>query len=118
MDSWSTFWIVSGLGLWTYGFVTVGRPRETGFLVDKSFVRPPFFIYLICGMPKAKNIPVGVMSIPALIGQLAGWLWLIVGLTYFFTQSIALHVWLFFIGTILIIIYALVLFNRNLYKNK
>jgi hypothetical protein len=118
MDQWSAFWIVGGTVFWIYGFITVGRKRKTGFLVDESFVHPPFIIYLICGMPKAKNIPASVMAIPSLSSQLGGWVWIISGLLYIFTRDVFLQAWPFCIGTFLVVAYALVLFNRNLYRGE
>ena len=63
---------IIGICLWLIGFIRVGKIVEDGLLVNKTFVRPTFFIYLICGMPKAPNIPRGVIVIPSLMLQPQG----------------------------------------------
>ena len=118
MDGWSAMFIGVGLFLWVFGFIKVGRKRETGFSIDKSFVRPPFFIYLICGMPKAQNIPRGIMSVSAVWSQLIGLLWVGYGIVYPFlqNQNLWLQGILLNIGIILIFAYGWFLYKRNIYK--
>ena len=111
------FLIIMGVSLWIIGFFRVGRTVEDGLLVNKTFVRPPFFIYFICGLPKSKNIPSGVISIPSLFLQLQGLLLIISGLiTILVTQNIVLVGGLHLLGLVLIIVYVLGLYKNNSYK--
>jgi hypothetical protein len=111
------FMIIIGVSLWIIGFFKVGRTVEDGLLVNKTFVRPPFFLYLICGLPKSKNISSGVVSIPSLFLQLQGLLFIISGLiTIMVTQNIVLVGGLHLLGLVLIIVYVLGLYKNNSYK--
>lgn len=119
MDTWSLGWLGSGLLVWIIGFVRAGSTnKKNGLLVEQSFIHPPFFIYLVCGMPKAQNIPPGVMSVPGLMSQLVGLFWLAYGLTDFGLppQKVELQILIWFIGTMVLIpLYVLRLYNRNRY---
>lgn len=118
MDNWSELWIGMGIFLWILGFLRAGDKRETGFLIDKSFVHPPFFIYFICGMPKVRNTPPGIMAVSAVWLQLIGLLWIIYGLIYPYldNQNLILQGILINIGIILIFVYGWVLYKRTPYK--
>jgi hypothetical protein len=106
-----------GVFLWVIGFFRVGRTIEDGLLVNKTFVRPPFLIYLICGLPKSQNIPPGSMAIPSLFLQLNGLLLVICGvIVVMVTQNIILVGGLYILGLVLIIIYILALFKNNSYN--
>ena len=109
--------IIIGVFAWVIGFFRVGRTVEDGLLVNKTFVRPPFFIYLICGLPKSKNIPAGVMAIPSLFLQLQGLLLIISGLiTVLVTQNLVLVGALHLFVLVLIMAYILYLYKNNSYK--
>lgn len=111
--------IAIGVFFWIIGFVRVGQIVEDGLSVNKTFVRPPFFIYLICGMPKARNIPPGVMVIPSLMLQLQGLLLVICGLiSLVLTTNVSIVGGVYVCGTILTIRYMLVLYKRNSYEVK
>jgi len=109
--------IMIGVFLWVIGFFRVGRTIEDGLLVNKTFVRPPFLIYLICGLPKSQNIPPGSMAIPSLFLQLHGLLLIICGLiVVLVTRNIILAGVLYVLGLVLIIIYILTLSKNTSYK--
>jgi hypothetical protein len=111
------FLIVIGAVLWVIGFFRVGRTVEDGLLVNRTFARPPRFIYLICGLPKSQNIPPGTMAIPSLFLQLHGLLLIICGLiTVLVTQNIFLVGCLYILGLVLLIKYIIVLYKNNAYK--
>lgn len=114
----SQYLIGAGIFIWILGFIRVGRVRENDMLVSRTFVRPPFFIYLLCGMPRARNIPKGIMAIPALFGQLQGLFWILCGLIfpYLPSQKLILQGSIFLIGMILIMVYVLTLYERRAYK--
>ena len=118
MESWSALWVGAGIALWIFGFIRVGNKRETGFTIDKSFVRPPFFIYLLCGMLKARNIPSGIVAVSSIWSQLIGVLWIGYGVMYPFlhNQNLLFQGILLNVGMILIFVYGWVLYKRNLYK--
>jgi hypothetical protein len=109
--------IAIGVIVWIIGFVRVGRTIEDGLLVNRTFVRPPFFIYLLCGMPRARHIPAGVMAIPSLFLQLHGLFSIICGLiTILVTPNIVLAGGVYILGIVLIVIYILVLYKNNSYN--
>ena len=106
--------IVIGVFLWILGFIRVGKIVEDGLLINKTFVHPPFFIYLLCGMPKARNIHSGVMAIPSLMLQLQGLLLIVCGLISLTLVTNLLIVGGFYLsGIILTMRYILILYNRN-----
>ncbi len=115
---WREIWLGLGILSWLSGFIRVGYIRRNGTLMQRTFVRPPFLIFLICGMPKSRAIPVGVMAIPALMLQLQGVLWTVYGLIYPYLQNrnLVLHGIVLFIGMVLIIVYAWMLRNQNSYE--
>ncbi|MGB8984095.1 MAG: hypothetical protein WCC12_19660 [Anaerolineales bacterium] len=113
MYTWSIEWIGLGLLIWILGYRRVKDANKIG-LSEMGFVHPPFLIYLVCGLPKAPYLPRGVMPIPPLLGQLAGLLWIVLGLIFSFIQNIFLLVLL--IGTVMILTYVWILSKRNLYK--
>jgi hypothetical protein len=83
----------------------------------KAFVRPPFVIYLLCGLPKTPSIPSGVMTVMAITLQLQGILLFIYGATYrYWPQNIVLQSFVLFIGTILFYLYGWILYKRHPYK--
>jgi hypothetical protein len=116
--TWREMWIGFGVFVWIAGYIRVGRVRENDVLVNRTFVRPPFFIYLLCGMPKARNIPKGVMAIPSVFAQLQGIFWLLFGLTNpdLNIQKPIIQEITFLIGTISIIVYVWILYKRNEYR--
>lgn len=116
--TWHEMWIGFGVFFWIIGYVRVGRVRENDLLVDRTFVRPPFVIYLVCGMPRARNIPKGVMAIPSLFGQLQGLFWILYGLIFHICQVKNLFVQgsIFLIGMVLTMVYVLTLYERRAYK--
>lgn len=111
-------WIGLGIFVWLIGFLKVGYFDEKGYLMKRTFLRPPFLIYLICGLPKARNIPSGVMAILALIAQLQGILLIVYGIIYWYwpNHNFTLHGIILFAGTILINIFAWKLYKRYPYK--
>ncbi|MFZ5909216.1 MAG: hypothetical protein ACOYYU_04300 [Chloroflexota bacterium] len=113
-------WSMIGLGMfaWAYGFIRVGYIKKNSLWLERAFVYPPYLIYLICGMPKAKNIPNGVMALTSLIFQLQGLLWIAYGLVYPYLETINIIIQgiLLSTGMVLIIIYGWSLYKRNLYK--
>ena len=109
--------IAIGAFLWVLGFFRVGRTIEDGLLVNKTFVRPPFLIYLICGLPKSQNIPPGTMAIPSLFLSLHGLLLIILGLiSVLVIQNIILVGVMYLLGLVLIILYVLSLYKNHSYK--
>ena|SRR5215203_5502121 len=114
----SQYLIGAGVFIWILGFIRVGRVRENDVLVNRTFVRPPFVIYLVCGMPRARNIPKGVMAIPSLFGQLQGLFWIFCGLIfpYLPSQKLIFQGSIFLIGIVLIMVYILKLYERRAYK--
>ncbi len=111
-------WIGFGVFIWIVGFIRVGKVRENDVLVNRTFVRPPYFVYLICGLPKARNVLKGVMAIPSLFGQLQGLFWILFGLIlpYLPSQKFILQGFIFLIGIVLIMVYILNLYKRRAYK--
>lgn len=108
--------LIIGICLWVIGFIRVGKIVDDGLLVNKTFVRSPFFIYLICGLPKAPNIPRGVIAIPSLMLQLQGLLLIICGvISLILTTNIMIVGGIYICMTILIIGYILFLYGRNAY---
>ncbi len=116
--TWREMWIGFGVFIWIVGYARVGHVRKNDVLVNQTFVRPPFFIYLICGMPKARNIPKGVMAIPSVLAQLHGLFWILFGLIYpdVNVQNLTAQEIFFLVGTVLIIAYVWVLYKRNEYR--
>ena len=111
--------IAIGVFFWILGFIRVGRIVEDGLVVNKTFVRPPLFIYLICGMPKARNIQPGVMAIPSLMLQLQGLLLIVCGLISLTLTTNLIAVGGFYVcGIILTMRYILVLYKRNSHEVK
>lgn len=109
--------IAIGLFLWIFGFIRVGQTVQDGLLINKTFVRPHFLIYLICGMPKARNVPHGVVAIPSLLLQLHGLLLIICGLiSLVLTRSIAVIGGIYICVGLLIVGYILLLYKRNSYR--
>ncbi len=116
--TWLEMWIAFGLFIYIVGFLRVGRVRKTAVVVNQTFVRPPFFIYLICGMPKAHNIPKGVMAVPSIFAQLQGIFWILFGLTNpdFNIQNPTVQEITFVIGNLSIVVYVWILYKQNKYK--
>ena len=111
-------WIVLGVFSWLIGFIGAGRTLERGSLLNKVYVRPPFWIYLICGLPKASNIPPGVMGLLALVGQLQGILLIVFGAIYYFwpNQNFMLYGSFLLLGISLLYVYGSNLYKRHRYK--
>jgi hypothetical protein len=114
----SRFWIGFGIIAWIFNFMTVGRRIKNGAPLEGSFVRPPFFVYLICGMPKARNIPSGVMGGRALAGQLIGIFAVIYGLIYPYlpAETLLYQAILVYLVGILDYLYVLMLQKRHPYN--
>jgi len=110
-------WIGMGVFCWVFGFIRVGRVEKYGLLIERTFVSPPSFIYLICGMPKAQSVPLGVMALYSLLLQLFGLFWIAYGLisSYLPDQGI-IRYGVFLCGMFLIVIYGWILYRRNSYK--
>ena len=113
--TWSELWIFSGVLGWVLGWIRVGKVRQIGLPIDKAFVRPPFIIYLACGLPRARNIPKGVMAVSALGLQLVGLLWFFYGITYSYwpIKNQYVHGTILCIGIVLILIYCWTLYKRS-----
>lgn len=118
MTMWTKIWVGLGMFIWFIGFVNAGKTRKNMMPFERSFVRPPYLVYLLCGLPKAQNIPSGVMSVLSVIGQLNGLLWIIFGLVSPslasltpLTQGILLNIFM-----LLIVLYGWFLYRRSLYK--
>jgi hypothetical protein len=111
--------IIIGLALWVIGYFRVGKIVNDGLLVNKTYVRPPFIIYLLCGLPKAINIPAGIMAIPSLLLQLQGLLFLICGLIDLVQpdENLLLLGGFYILGTVFTIIYILDLCKNYSFKD-
>jgi hypothetical protein len=111
--------LIIGLALWVIGYFRVGKIVNDGLLVNKTYVRPPFFIYLLCGLPKARNIPAGVMAIPSLLLQLQGLLFLICGLIDLVQpdENLLLLGGFYIVGTVFTVIYILDLFRKKSFSD-
>jgi len=72
--------IILGIIFWLIGFFRAGFRFLEGPPFLRSFIRPPFFIYLLCGLPKASNIPKGVISTGAALSQFWGILYVTYGI--------------------------------------
>lgn len=73
-------WIVLGIFGWLAGFFRAGFAEKDGYKINRVFVRPPFLVYLLCGLPRASNIPRGVIALRSLMSQLLGILILMYGI--------------------------------------
>ena len=114
----SNIWVTFGIMAWALGFIRVGVVKKIDLEINKSFVRPPFLVYLICGMPRSRNIPKGVMAIPAVMLQLHGLFWIAYGVVsaYLPIQSLILQGTFVFSGIALIMVYGLKLYKNNRYE--
>jgi len=114
---WYEMWIGFGILFWLLGFLRAGYTRERGNLLNKVYVRPPQVIYLVCGLPKASNLPHGVMAVLALMVQLQGILFIVYGIICYFwrDRNFALDGFLLLIGTILICSFSWQLYKRDPY---
>jgi len=110
---WIGLWITLGLFLWFVGYFRAGFLEEEGPLISKAFVRPPFLIYLLCGLPHASNIPKGVIALRSLMTQFQGILFFAYGITYKYlpNHDFNLHMTVMFF-----IVFAVLWFCWLLYK--
>lgn len=117
---WSELWIGYGIFNWVLGFMGTIYRKKIGMPIEKFLARPPFLIYLVCGMPRAQDIPPGVMVIPALIVQLMGLSWVAYGLIYPYLPAgtIDYQIYVIGLGAILFVVYGWILYKRNLYKDE
>jgi hypothetical protein len=77
------FYFIFGVLLWIFGYIAGrirpgsirfrNRPMENN--INVVYVKPPFILYLLCGLPKFPHLPSGVMGYYNLYGQLLGLLW-------------------------------------------
>jgi len=114
---WIGLWIILGAFLWFSGFFRAGSFEEKGPPISKAFVRPPFLIYLLCGRPKALNIPKGVVALRSLITQLQGILFVAYGLAYDFLPShdFNFQMIIMFFAVIAIFLFCWLLYKRYPY---
>jgi len=78
---WNWLWVILGLFFWFVGYFQSGFSKEDGSEISKAFVQPPFLIYLLCGLPRASNVPKGVIALRSLMAQLQGILFTTYGTT-------------------------------------
>jgi hypothetical protein len=111
--------IIIGFAFWVIGYLRVGKIVDDGLLANKTYVRPPYLIYLLCGLPKAKNIPAGVMAIPSLFLQFQGMLLLLCGLIDLVQpkENLLLLGGFYILGTVFTMIYILGLFKKKSFKD-
>ena len=114
---WNILWLGSGILFWVMGFVRVGHTNDREPL-GKAFLLPPQVIYLMCGQPHAANIPHGVMGFSALVGQLAGILFVLCGILFSFLlrNDFVAQIWILGIGSIVVLIIVYMLYQRYQYK--
>jgi hypothetical protein len=117
---WSETWIGLGALLWLFGFFRARYVDEKKSPIERSLVRPPFLVYLLCGLPKARNLPRGVMAMVSIIGQLQGISFIVYGMIYHYwpNQNFTLHGFLLFSGMILFFIYGWTLYKQHPYKTE
>ena len=115
---WVFIWISAGIFFWLAGYFTAGVIEDNGATIQKALLRPPFYIYLICGRPKAPNIPQGVISVRALMSQLQGILFLSYGVIYYFLaeHNLSLHIAVLIITTLLIYVFSWWLYKLHPYN--
>jgi len=67
------FWILIALLLWVGGYRSIHTTKQNFlFPFIGSFVRPPKWLFYLCGNPKSPLLPYGVMSGKALALQILG----------------------------------------------
>ncbi|MBK9781906.1 MAG: hypothetical protein IPP55_17985 [Anaerolineales bacterium] len=69
-----------GIFFWLIGFFRAGFRFLEGPPFLRSFIRLPFLIYLLCGLPRASNLPKGVISTGAVLSQFWGILYVTYGI--------------------------------------
>jgi hypothetical protein len=110
-EMWTGLWLVLGVSSWLLGFFRAGFAREEGPLFVRSFIRPPFLIYLLCGFPRATNIPKGVIATGSVGSQLLGILLIAYSIVFNYpsNQNIFIHALILFIlpSSILLLCWAL-----------
>ncbi len=116
---WVKLWIGLGTFIWIVGFIKAVKIKEAGLPFDRALVRPPYLIYLVCGLPKSKKLPVGVMSVLSIVAQLIGLLWILYGIAFPSLKALSLMAQgiLLNCSMVLIIIYGWYLYKQNLYKD-
>jgi len=73
------YWILFAILVWGSGyFLTRLSVRKN--LNEEAFIMAPDWLYLLCGMPKVTNIPVGALTVRGVAFQLTGILIVIVTL--------------------------------------
>lgn len=114
----TVFWVVLGAVSWCAGFFQAGFSDEKGQKISQVFVRPPFLIYLLCGLPKASNIPKGVIALRSLMSQLQGILFLSYGIIHAHlpNQNFNLHMVIMFILINIIYLFCWLLYKRYPYS--
>jgi hypothetical protein len=101
-DMWPWIWIIIGAVGWLWGYYRAGIINLEGSQFIRSFIRPPFFIYLLCGLPSVPTNPKGVIATSSVLGQLGGIIFITYGILYGYLpnqnlQDILHHVFILFI---------------------
>ena len=116
---WTAIWIGTGVFFWVVGYFSAGVSDEQGAIIQRALLRPPIFIYQICGKPTPANLPKGVIALRAMMSQLLGILFITYGSIagFFLTFRLSVHVVILVLAMVSVYLFSWWLYKHFRYMN-